>query len=580
MTALGVSEESYSSIVVPVIVEKLPESFSLTITRGTDFLQWSMEEMLDAFVRELELREAHNAVGTTAIVNMERDQQHQRKNPYTAAALLANEKRKNCAFCLKQHAHEDCPGVRDPKTRKTLARKFGRCFKCLDKGHRANNCSVSTKCKKCNGTHRVALCDNDNKETMHEEISKDITRQDAKIYVSSPINLHVGIGGLVALQTARGVLRGEREAKVRVLFDAGSHRSFVTSKAASLVNPKGLRRELLGINTFGHKCTRSEQRDVVELKLKPLHGDKVITVEAYVVPEISSIQNAHKELARMEYQHLKGTWFSDVCSQEVLEIDVLIGADYLWQFQTGVTRRGRPEDPVAVETELGWVLSGPLRARDIEKVGVAQVNFVAQTGNQEWNNESLESNVQRLWSLEGLGIIDEDTVHGEFLDGVTFTGSRYSVKLPWKEAHDKLSDNYRKSLARMKSQLRRLKKEPELLKEYDSIIRDQVEKGIIEQVSSLEKADKVHYLPHQAVIRKDAVTTKLRIVYDASSKESKSGTSLNDCLHVGPSLNPLLYSILIRFREKIVVLVGDIEKAFLNVEVDRADRDSLRLIAG
>jgi hypothetical protein len=78
------------------------------------------------------------------------------------------------------------------------------------------------------------------------------------------------------------------------------------------------------------------------------------------------------------------------------------------------------------------------------------------------------------------------------------------------------------------------------LKEYDSIIRDQVEKGIIEQVSSLEKADKVRYLPHQAVIRKDAVTTKLRIVYDASSKESKSGTSLNDCLHVGPSLNPLL----------------------------------------
>ena len=70
LKALGVSEESYSSIVVPVIVEKLPESFRLTITRGTDFLQWSMEEMSDAFVKELELREAHNTVGTTAIVNM------------------------------------------------------------------------------------------------------------------------------------------------------------------------------------------------------------------------------------------------------------------------------------------------------------------------------------------------------------------------------------------------------------------------------------------------------------------------------------------------------------------------------
>ena len=83
----------------------------------------------------------------------------------------------------------------------------------------ANSCSVKTKCKNCNGTHHVALCDNDNKETMHEEISKDITKQDPKMYVSSPTNLHVGIGGLVALQTAREILRGEREAKVRVLFD-------------------------------------------------------------------------------------------------------------------------------------------------------------------------------------------------------------------------------------------------------------------------------------------------------------------------------------------------------------------------
>ena len=35
---------------------------------------------------------------------------------------------------------------------------------------------------------------------------------------------------------------------------------------------------------------------------------------------------------------------------------------------------------------------------------------------------------------------------------------------------------------------------------------------------------------------------------------------------------------MIRFREKRVALVGDIEKAFLNVEVDRADRDSLRFL--
>ena len=314
---------------------------------------------------------------------------------------------------------------------------------------------------------------------------------------------------------------------------------------------------------------------MVELNLESIDGQKPLTIEALVVPEICSIQNAHVELARNEYPHLKGIWFSDVCKeQEELEIDVLIDSDYLWSFQTGSTRRGRAGEPVAVETELGLVLSGPLKMQGTDSASVAQVNFVAQRK----NIESLERDVQKLWSFEALGINEKDKVHEEFLDSISFTESRYSVKLPWKEGHDKLPDNHANSLCRMKSQLKRLSKEPDLLKEYDAIIKEQVELGMVEPVAKLEKANKVHYLPHQAVICKDAATSKAHIVYDASSKESKIGTSLNDCLHVGPSLNPLLYSILLRFRENRIPLVGDIEKAFLNVEVDEADRDCLRFL--
>ena len=273
------------------------------------------------------------------------------------------------------------------------------------------------RCNVCNGAHHVALCDASpkkddkrDKTVETDEESKQVLVNNTNVHVtSSSSNLHAGTGGLVALQTARGVLRGERVAKVRVLFDAGSHRSFVASKAASLVNPKGLRRELLGINTFGQKCTNAEHREVVELKLELVNGNKVISLEAFVVPEICRIQNGHVELARREYPHLKGVWFSDVSKyQGELEIDVLIGADYLWNFQTGVTKRGKSGEPFAIETELGWVLSGPLRVQDIEGAELAQVNFVAQTMN---NEDSLESNVQKLWSFEGLGICEEDKVH-------------------------------------------------------------------------------------------------------------------------------------------------------------------------
>ena len=66
----------------------------------------------------------------------------------------------------------------------------------------------------------------------------------------------------------------------------------------------------------------------------------------------------------------------------------------------------------------------------------------------------------------------------------------------------------------MKGQIKRLKREPEVLEVYDSIIKDQLRSGVIERVAELEGVCKVHYLPHQAVIRKDTETTKLRIVYD------------------------------------------------------------------
>ena len=65
---------------------------------------------------------------------------------------------------------------------------------------------------------------------------------------------------------------------------------------------------------------------------------------------------------------------------------------------------------------------------------------------------------------------------------------------------------------------------------------------------------------------------------DASAKEGKNGIYLNDCLHTGPSLNPLLFEILVRLRENRVALVGDIEKAFLNISVDESDRDCLRFL--
>ena len=136
-----------------------------------------------------------------------------------------------------------------------------------------------------------------------------------------------------------------------------------------------------------------------------------------------------------------------------------------------MTKRGGSGQPVAIETALGWVLSGPLKIRESGTTEFAQVNLITESL-KGWDEDSLENNVRKLWSFEGLGISEGGSVHEEFLDNISFTGIRYSVKLPWKVGHDELPDNYLNSLGRMKGQLRRLRKEPGLRQDYDSYIKE------------------------------------------------------------------------------------------------------------
>ena len=82
-------------------------------------------------------------------------------------------------------------------------------------------------------------------------------------------------------------------------------------------------------------------------------------------------------------------------------------------------------------------------------------------------------------------------------------------------------------------------------------------------------------MPHKAVIRESAQTTKVRIVYDASAKPNSNSASLNDCLETGPSLQNLLLDILVRMRLRPVLLCGDIEKASLQIRIRENNRNTL-----
>ena len=117
--------------------------------------------------------------------------------------------------------------------------------------------------------------------------------------------------------------------------------------------------------------------------------------------------------------------------------------------------------------------------------------------------------------------------------------------------------------------------------EYDKNIQNQLAAGIVEEVpTSAEENEQpdVHYPPHHAVVRKEKMTTKLRVVYDGSETTETGEHSLNDCLLTGPNYIPQMFEILVKFRENPVGLIAEIEKAFLRVGIAEKDRDMLRFL--
>lgn len=253
-------------------------------------------------------------------------------------------------------------------------------------------------------------------------------------------------------------------------------------------------------------------------------------------------------------------------ANENLEVNVLIGSDIYWNLVTGRVARGG-SGPIAIHSKVGWILSGPVSQHDVS------VNLCATANTHSLKIEaypaeaSLEQQLSKFWDLEALGIqSDETSAYEKFVQQIRFDGKRYEVSLPWKDHHHPLPDNLSLCRQRLEGLLKRLRQSPQLLSEYDTIIQDQLCLGIIESVSEPSKAvsDRVHYLPHHCILRQDKVTSKVRIVYDASAR--------------GPKFDQSIFDILLHFCLNHVALIGDIEKAFLMVSVSERDRDSLRFL--
>jgi len=495
----------------------------------------------------------------------------------TVAGLVVGEKEKyklKCIFCEASHDSRDCGRADEMslKAKQDIIRNSKRCFKCLKVGHMSKECRSFTKCRLCKRPHPIIICPDLPHHKPNGEVQQVKELSNLENVESTISNL--SCSSKVILKTLKVKIIGMHgDRTVRALIDDGSQRSYISKELALDLGLKLIGKEEIQHCLFTGVQTSAQTHGRYEIQLRYPNRNGVLKLNVLDQQRIcGDIPQVTKGNWMFELRK-KGIWISDI-SNNSEKIELLIGADSIVGLTTGKEVHLR-NGLMAVETVLGWTLIGKQRS--------AEENVSRYVHSMHVSDAS----VQQLWDLETLGIRDpvelkskeekemiaklhfmETVVRGE--DG------RYSVSLPW--IGDKIDIPSNRNIAekRLESMTKKLESD-RMFEAYGEIFTSWENEGIIEEVTSDDLGILGHYIPHRAVYKPDSLTTPIRPVFDASCKGNRT-PSLNECLEKGPNLLELIPSVLLRFREKKIGIIGDIRKAFQMVEVIQKDRDSLRFL--
>ena len=132
-----------------------------------------------------------------------------------------------------------------------------------------------------------------------------------------------------------------------------------------------------------------------------------------------------------EYRHLRGLKLADYHQDDAaIKIDILLGADHYYEFVTNVIRRGDAKTPVAVNSKLGWLLSGPMGGDNFTNTFVTTTHTLKCSETEIINPiHQLNDNMNKFWDFETIGIRNEESsVCERFLDDIIVRPSKFVLR--------------------------------------------------------------------------------------------------------------------------------------------------------
>ena len=311
-----------------------------------------------------------------------------------------------------------------------------------------------------------------------------------------------------------------------------------------------------------------------KFQISRAYSTPTLNVNAANVTELNYVCDAFNEL-----RHI---YFPDIAEGK---IGALLGVNaFAFTHPTEVIQ-GTEIRPFGVKTKLGWTLAGEYlntlgncssKSSNKSKVFVYHVC-------RKSPEQPLDNLIQEFWSIENDGTRKEDNTITEdeksairILEStINHTGERYEIGLPWKVPAN-LQNNYFSALNQLNSLNKRLNNDPKLSDMYQQTLVTDLEKNYVKPVEMTDPPpEKIWYLPHHPVQSANK-PNKVRRVANAASKFK--GESLNSNLLTGPDLLNSLIGILVRFREKPIAILADIEGMFMQIGIRNEDQSALRFL--
>lgn len=487
---------------------------------------------------------------------------------------------RQCAYCDKSsHFIFKCFKFKSltPAERLVLVNNKGWCNRCLSAQHKTPECPQKWFCIHCNAPHNNLLHQSSLSNANLQESTASLGEASTtNVRVHHAVNFH---NSSTLLGTAQVFIRSSfgQLFKFRALVDPGSDHCIISRSAANLLQLP-LQKCRTHIKGVGDTVV-GESSHMINCIIESIHDpESTLIIDAIIMSSKHlSSSSPPSSLQTENWQHLKNIVLADPIYAHTGKIDLILGADTYSELFLSDIRKGPNGTPAAQKTILGYVLFGKLLDKHTSQSAVIhQVNC-------NFTEISLCDQLRKFWELEEVEdtktVCKEDeqcekhyqTTHSRKSDG------RYVIDLPFKTNNKPHFANSRNQAYHRLCQVeKRLRNNSALKSQYNEFIQEYITLGHMHQVQN-SQTSQAFYLPHHAIIRPSSLSTKLRVVFDASARDV-NGISLNSTLHVGPTIQQDLISILLRWRKHKIAIISDVEKMYRQIDVNPNHQSYQRIL--